>query len=199
MQAYNSRQDNGVSRYSASFDTRRQRVDREGITRKPDLRPTQAQSSRQDNGVPRYSASFDTRRHRVDREGTMSDAEVRGVSRDSQKRSDPQLHDNVQSGTRHWKLKPLEMPYTTAASEFIYGTSSVIAALKAGRRKFYKLYLAEKSTESIRPYATLEKLAKLRDVPIVYAQPHQIGSLDQATKGRPHNVCPPPFHRTTRS
>ncbi|EXJ94803.1 hypothetical protein A1O1_03201 [Capronia coronata CBS 617.96] len=35
---------------------------------------------------------------------------------------------------------PTSLPYTTAGSEFIYGTFSVLSALKAGRRKLYKLY-----------------------------------------------------------
>ena len=36
---------------------------------------------------------------------------------------------------------PKSLPFTTATSEFLYGRSTVVAALKARRRKFYKLYL----------------------------------------------------------
>lgn len=35
---------------------------------------------------------------------------------------------------------PTALPYTTASSEFIYGTFSVLSALKARRRRLYKLY-----------------------------------------------------------
>lgn len=35
---------------------------------------------------------------------------------------------------------PTSIPYTTASSVFVYGTFSVLAALKARRRKLYKLY-----------------------------------------------------------
>ena len=38
---------------------------------------------------------------------------------------------------------PLSIPYTTAGSEFLYGTFVVKAALRSGRRKLYKLYIYE--------------------------------------------------------
>lgn len=50
--------------------------------------------------------------------------------------------------TRARGSNDLKIPYTTPASEFLYGRSTVTAALKANRRKFYKLYLAEQSKES---------------------------------------------------
>ncbi|KIX00678.1 uncharacterized protein Z518_09743 [Rhinocladiella mackenziei CBS 650.93] len=43
---------------------------------------------------------------------------------------------------------PASIPYTTASSEFIYGTFSVLAALKANRRKAYKLYRLQSQTET---------------------------------------------------
>ena len=83
-------------------------------------------------------------------------------------------------------LKTLE--YSTPASEFIYGTSTVLAALKAGRRKCYKLYLAERDTERPDSRATLEKFARLRGAELVVIRDGQVGALDKASKGRPHNV-----------
>ena len=87
------------------------------------------------------------------------------------------------------RANDLEISYTTAASEFLYGTSSVLSALKAGRRKFYKLYLAERSEDGSQSTSAFEKWARLRGIKAVMIKPHQISSLDKASKGRPHNVC----------
>ncbi|EXJ88824.1 hypothetical protein A1O3_01888 [Capronia epimyces CBS 606.96] len=43
---------------------------------------------------------------------------------------------------------PVSLPYTTASSEFIYGTFSVLSALKARRRKLYKLYRLRSPTHT---------------------------------------------------
>lgn len=86
------------------------------------------------------------------------------------------------------RISDLKIEYTTPASDFIYGTSSVLAALKAGRRKCYKLYVTEASENRPVSLDTLEKFASLRGAKVVLVKPNQIGSLDKASKGRPHNV-----------
>ncbi|KAG9780383.1 hypothetical protein KCU88_g3734, partial [Aureobasidium melanogenum] len=43
---------------------------------------------------------------------------------------------------------PTALPYTTASSEFIYGTFSVLSALKARRRKLYRLYRLRSQTQA---------------------------------------------------
>ncbi|KAI4148299.1 MAG: hypothetical protein LQ340_005147 [Diploschistes diacapsis] len=85
------------------------------------------------------------------------------------------------------RISDLKIEYTTPASDFIYGTSSVLAALKAGRRKCYKLYVTEASENRPVSLDTLEKFASLRGAKVVLVKPNQIGSLDKASKGRPHN------------
>lgn len=81
------------------------------------------------------------------------------------------------------------LPYTTAASEFIYGTFAVNAAVKAGRRRLYKLYIHthEDGRDSIGTEA-LRRRAEAAGVEVIRAQ----GSgwrqrLDRAAEGRPHN------------
>ena len=90
---------------------------------------------------------------------------------------------------RATKKQHLEIPYSTAASEFLYGTSTVLAALKGGRRRLYKLYLLEESDQNTRSNATFKKYAALRGVRVTLVKPDQTPSLDRASKSRPHNVC----------
>ncbi len=76
------------------------------------------------------------------------------------------------------------MTYTTAASQFLYGSTVVKAALAAQKRRFYKLYLAEGSkseTGGIRACA-----AKL-GVEVRLLSTEAQSQMDRMSKGRPHN------------
>lgn len=85
---------------------------------------------------------------------------------------------------------PLAITYTTPASEFLYGTSVVTAALKSDSRKLYNLYvyqgensLGQRQTDSIM------KLALSRGIKVntVHTQ-DWLSLLDKMSTGRPHNV-----------
>jgi 21S rRNA (GM2251-2'-O)-methyltransferase len=90
---------------------------------------------------------------------------------------------------------PISVPFTTAASEFLYGYNSVLAALKGQRRKLYKLYIhpkifddevgAEGTQSGDRPASELADLADYANVPIR----NQVKNfmLDKMSGGRPHN------------
>ena len=85
---------------------------------------------------------------------------------------------------------PLSIPYTTPASEFLYGTSVVEAALRSRRepcRKLYKLYVYQgENRESGGGRDAIERLAKKNNVPIVY-HTDSPRLLDKMSAGRPHN------------
>lgn len=85
---------------------------------------------------------------------------------------------------------PLSIPYTTPASEFLYGTSVVEAALRSRReprRKIYKLYVYQgENRESGESRDAIERLAKKNNVPIVY-HTDSPRLLDKMSAGRPHN------------
>ncbi|PGH15333.1 hypothetical protein AJ79_02499 [Helicocarpus griseus UAMH5409] len=94
---------------------------------------------------------------------------------------------------------PKSIPYTTAASEFIYGASAVMAALRCERRKFYILYIEntpdkvslrlgskpsrDPMIEKIIKYA-LALGVRVREVAGNWPQ-----LLDKLSGGRPHNGC----------
>ncbi len=79
---------------------------------------------------------------------------------------------------------PESLPYTTAASEFIYGHMSVVAAIKANRRKLYNLYVHSRGArDGLMSRIRAQKLFSIT---------HQVGdeylrALDKASSGRPHN------------
>jgi 21S rRNA (GM2251-2'-O)-methyltransferase len=80
---------------------------------------------------------------------------------------------------------PESLPYTTAASEFIYGHMSVVAAMKANRRKFYNLYVHSRGASRD---GLMSRIRSHKLFPIT----HEVGdeymrALDKASSGRPHN------------
>lgn len=85
---------------------------------------------------------------------------------------------------------PLAIPYTTPASEFIYGTSAVEAALRCGRRQLYKLYIYQTTGEELNAAKiTMRKLALSKNVPIKMAFAEWDRLMDKMSAGRPHNGC----------
>lgn len=95
---------------------------------------------------------------------------------------------------KEWKPKrndgPVSVPYTTAASQFLYGTSAVEAALKAGRRKLYKLYIYRGKGRSMRAMEkdrTLVDLAKDRNLKVIYLEEASLPLLNKMSDSRPHN------------
>ncbi len=77
------------------------------------------------------------------------------------------------------------MPYTTAASQFLYGRSVVEAALRARRRKMYKLYVSEEASRDRQ--STITALARNQGVETAILDGHDRRLLDKMSQGRPHN------------
>lgn len=84
---------------------------------------------------------------------------------------------------------PVNMPYTTPASEFLYGTSVVVAALLSSRRKLYKLYIYDGDNREVHDLdIKVRKLASERNVPVERVKGDWLRVLDKMSGGRPHNV-----------
>ncbi|RHZ48959.1 RNA methyltransferase [Aspergillus thermomutatus] len=87
-------------------------------------------------------------------------------------------------------LVPDSVPYATPASEFIYGTSAVEAALRSGRRQLYKLYIYQGDNEELGPTRSmLRKLALSKNIKVKMAYAGWDRLFDQMSSGRPHNGC----------
>ena len=86
-------------------------------------------------------------------------------------------------------VEPLRLPYTTPASEFLYGRSVVAAALRARRRKFYKLYIYQSpKREADKNDLEMRKMALDQAVPVERVSFDKLQMLDRMSEGRPHNV-----------
>lgn len=84
---------------------------------------------------------------------------------------------------------PISIPYTTPASEFLYGHSVVTAALKASRRKLYKLYLYNEQNAEVRGQdQQVRKLGLAAGVVVTRVGHEWLKLMDKMSKGRPHNV-----------
>lgn len=85
---------------------------------------------------------------------------------------------------------PLSLPYTTSASEFLYGTSVVRAAMTASSRQLYKLYIYQAENRDARSRtrdAQLERLAHYKKVEVEHVQGDFLRVMDKMAGGRPHN------------
>ncbi|KFY52978.1 hypothetical protein V496_08012 [Pseudogymnoascus sp. VKM F-4515 (FW-2607)] len=89
------------------------------------------------------------------------------------------------------KRMPVTIPYTTPASEFLYGTSVVEAALNSRanpRRTLYKFYIYRGANrESEEQDRTLARLARKQDVPVEFVTDDWLRRMDKMSAGRPHN------------
>ncbi|KAJ5374750.1 tRNA/rRNA methyltransferase SpoU [Penicillium concentricum] len=85
---------------------------------------------------------------------------------------------------------PDTIPYTTPASEFIYGTSAVEAALRCSRRQLYKLYIYQSTDEELSAAKmTIRKLALSKNITVKMAFAGWDRLMDKMSGGRPHNGC----------
>ena len=83
---------------------------------------------------------------------------------------------------------PLSMPYTTPASEFLYGTSVIMAALLSSRRKLYKLYIYGGDNREVHDQdKRIRELALKRGVVVERVKGDWLRLMDKMSTGRPHN------------
>ncbi|TLD06039.1 uncharacterized protein PgNI_08593 [Pyricularia grisea] len=80
------------------------------------------------------------------------------------------------------------MPYTTAASQFLYGRSVVEETLRSSRRKLYHLYIYDGLNRSRNPNdVVIEKLAEKRGVKVTKLGEGHQRLMSKMSEGRPHN------------
>lgn len=86
---------------------------------------------------------------------------------------------------------PVSIPYTTPASEFLYGTSVIMGALtsqRLPRRKLYKLYIYNGQNREVGERdEQVERIAYKNRVPVVRVGNEGLRLLDKLSAGRPHN------------
>ncbi|KAK4075384.1 uncharacterized protein Triagg1_4505 [Trichoderma aggressivum f. europaeum] len=89
---------------------------------------------------------------------------------------------------RRNQMMAMNIKYTTAASQFLYGKSVVKAALEQGRRKLYKLFIyGGENRKDSKDNAVITRLAERRGVPITIIPNEDQRLMDKMSMGRPHN------------
>ena len=109
----------------------------------------------------------------------------------TEKRSHRKLGQDLLSEERSFRgIKvPLSIPYTTPASEFLYGSSVVTAALKTVRRRLYKLYVYDgEHRDGTNQDKSILQLARSQGINISKVQRDWLPLMDKMSAGRPHNV-----------
>lgn len=89
---------------------------------------------------------------------------------------------------RRNQMMSMNIKYTTAASQFLYGKSVVKAALEQGRRKLYKLFIyGGENRKASKDNAIITRLAERRGIPITIIPNEDQRLMDKMSMGRPHN------------
>lgn len=99
---------------------------------------------------------------------------------------DGNVEESSDERPRRRSTAPLAIPYTTPASEFLYGHSVVTTALKYSRRSFYKLYLYSGDTRG--QDRQVRKMALAANVEVTRVGSDWLKLMDKMSGGRPHNV-----------
>ncbi|KLJ13813.1 hypothetical protein EMPG_11267 [Blastomyces silverae] len=146
---------------------------------------------RRGNGMSSNGSSFSRRKNRHERnaEKLAARSEQTEFNLERSPHTQPQISITA----------PSTIPYTTAASEFIYGTSAVLAALRCGRRKLYKLYIHDAPDKVSLRLGRKQPRDPMLDTIIKFglaagAHVKQVAGnwpklLDKMSGGRPHNGC----------
>ena len=114
---------------------------------------------------------------------------IENATKDKSQRRPERARPTPGSRTRSGPNFPLTIPYTTAASEFLYGQGVVVAALKARRRKLYTLYIRKEAFQFRSALQRVKKLGENAGIKIVELQQEDLPLLDKMSVGGPHNVC----------
>lgn len=141
----------------------------------------------------RYALTNDQMKPGSDARASRSSSSENPKRRLKKSKRGPRAHpatDSVPERVKEYVKAPESIPYTTPASEFIYGTGAVEAALRCSRRQLYKLYLHQKVDEELSPAkVTLRKLALSENVAVKMAFGEWDRLMDKMSAGRPHNGC----------
>lgn len=81
----------------------------------------------------------------------------------------------------------VSVPYTTAASEFLYGFNVVVAALTAGRRQMYNVYIHNRAISNLSNAKIIRSLCRKAGVNFTDVDNSFLSKMDKMAQGRPHN------------
>ncbi|KAK6003889.1 hypothetical protein QM012_008739 [Aureobasidium pullulans] len=124
-----------------------------------------------------FSLVSNNREKNNDRKNKYKEIQEPRNKRDRDSRSSPQ-------SSRDDRDAYVSIPYTTAASEFLYGYNVVIAALTARRRQLYNVYIHSRAFSNSGGVKTLCRKAGVRFTEV---EDSFLSKMDKMAQGRPHN------------
>ncbi|KAJ5086812.1 tRNA/rRNA methyltransferase SpoU [Penicillium alfredii] len=161
--------------------------DEDEFIRTGNIRPLQKPHDDRDDGRSRLSGK---RPAASSDEASASQEPGRRKARDKNATKFHRATDSMPERVKENVKVPTSIPYTSPASEFIYGTGAIEAALRCSRRQLYKLYLYQGADEELSPAkVSLRKLALSKDIGVKMAFAGWDRLLDKMSAGRPHNGC----------
>lgn len=147
-------------------------------------------NSQSSDFLDRFSRSDDDTRRQMPRQDgrTYARRDPRADSEGRRTRAGRENRGDTPSRPVKDTPAPVSIPYTTAASQFLYGKSVVEAALQTSRRKLYKLYIySGANRQNIQRDMVIEKLAQRQGVQIVNIDESGQRMMEKMSLGRPHN------------
>ncbi|KAL8951656.1 MAG: hypothetical protein Q9222_002384 [Ikaeria aurantiellina] len=184
---------NRAQRRAAAFDHHKNPP--EGYKALP-ARSKEVQHRPRDEQSNHYAAASD-RQHRHENSGGLNGQAVKSRRdeqsfydavrrRDGGGSAERYSHTDREERPQRKSSTPLAIPYTTPASEFLYGHAVVTSALRVSRRKMYKLYLYNGDAVDDRGQdRQVRKLALAANVEVTRTSNIQL--MDKMSSGRPHN------------
>lgn len=162
------------------------------------------QAKEKDQEMQRESAKEERARKRLEEESRLDDDQLFSLVNNNREKNDDRKnkHKEIQeprdrrAGERDGRpsTRPtrddadayVSIPYTTAASEFLYGFNVVVAALRAKRRQMYNVYIHKRAL--CNPAVTsIETLCRHSRVKFTHVDDSFLPKMDKMAQGRPHN------------
>ncbi|POR39041.1 rRNA methyltransferase 1, mitochondrial [Tolypocladium paradoxum] len=136
----------------------------------------------------RHSSSRPFLRRTDDRQPSSDPFSRQTNNHQSASGSDQVSPETQESRGRRKVMMPMNIKYTTAASQFLYGKSVVKAALEQGRRKLYQLYIyGGENRRDSKDNDVMTRLAERHRVPVKIVPNEEQRLMDKMSMGRPHN------------
>ncbi|KAG9639895.1 alpha/beta knot, partial [Aureobasidium melanogenum] len=167
-----------VSRSARKAKERDEEMQKDSFKEAKERRKLEEESRLDDDQL--FSLINNNREKNNDRKNKYKEIQEPRDRRDRDSRSSPQA-------SRDDRDAYVSIPYTTAASEFLYGFNVVIAALTARRRQMYNVYIHSRALSNSSSASNIKNLCRKAGVRFTDVDDSFLPKMDKMAQGRPHN------------
>ncbi|KAG9675468.1 alpha/beta knot, partial [Aureobasidium melanogenum] len=166
------------SRLERRAKERDEEMQRDSFNEAKERRKLEEESRLDDDQL--FSLVNNNREKNNDRKNKYKEIQEPRDRKDRDSRSSPQ-------SSRDDRDAYVSIPYTTAASEFLYGFNVVIAALTANRRQMYNVYIHSRALSNSSSAKNIKSLCRKAGVKYTEVDDSFLPKMDKMAQGRPHN------------